>query len=88
MAATIAHDGITMILHEDNPVDELSNEQIRSIYSGLITNWKTIGGTRCTDHRRQHKAEGRSTLELFLQYFQLSNRKIRAHVIIGDNEQG
>jgi phosphate transport system substrate-binding protein len=35
-----------------------------------------------------NKAEGRSTLELFLQYFGLSNRQIKAHVVIGDNEQG
>lgn len=85
--ATIAHDGITMILHKDNPVDELSNEQIRSIYLGEITNWKTVGG-REAPIIVVNKAEGRSTLELFLQYFQLSNRVIRAHVIIGDNEQG
>lgn len=35
-----------------------------------------------------NKAEGRSTLELFLDYFGLSNREIHAHVVIGDNEQG
>ena len=35
-----------------------------------------------------NKAQGRSTLELFLHYFQLSNRDIHAHVIIGDNEHG
>ena len=40
----IAHDGITMILHKDNPVNELSNDQIRSIYSGVITNWKPLAG--------------------------------------------
>ncbi len=85
--AAIAHDGITMILHKDNPVDELSNDQIKSIYSGTITNWKTVGGLDAPI-TIINKAEGRSTLELFLQYFQLSNRMIRAHVIIGDNEQG
>jgi phosphate transport system substrate-binding protein len=35
-----------------------------------------------------NKAEGRSTLELFLAHFHLSNRDIHAHVVIGDNEQG
>ena len=85
--AAIAHDGITMILHKDNPVDELSKEQIRSIYSGVITNWETVGGLDAPI-TVVNKAEGRSTLELFLQYFQISNRLIHAHVIIGDNEQG
>ncbi len=83
----IAHDGITMILHKDNPVNLLSNDEIKSIYSGVITNWKTVGG-RDAPITVVNKAEGRSTLELFLQYFQISNRIIRAHVIIGDNEQG
>lgn len=85
--ATIAHDGITMILHQDNPVLDLSNEHIKAIYSGAITNWKAVGGLDAPI-TVVNKAEGRSTLELFLQYFQLSNRAIRAHVIIGDNEQG
>ena len=35
-----------------------------------------------------NKAQGRSTLELFLQHFQLANRDIHPHVVIGDNEQG
>ncbi|MDP1934037.1 MAG: phosphate ABC transporter substrate-binding protein, partial [Nitrosomonas sp.] len=35
-----------------------------------------------------NKAEGRSTLELFLQYFQLKNSEIKPHIIIGDNPQG
>ena len=85
--ATIAHDGITMILHQDNPVHKLTNEQIKAMYSGAITNWKTVGGLNAPI-TVVNKAAGRSTLELFLQYFSLSNRQIRAHVIIGDNEQG
>jgi len=35
-----------------------------------------------------NKSEGRSTLELFLHHFQLKNSQIRAHVVVGDNQQG
>ena len=35
-----------------------------------------------------NKAEGRSTLELFLHYFKLDNTQVKAQVVIGDNEQG
>ena len=85
--SVIARDGITIIVHQNNPVHELTDNQIKSIYTGDITNWKTLGGL---DELITviNKAEGRSTLELFLQYFQLSNQAIQAHVIIGDNEQG
>lgn len=83
----IAMDGIGIILHKKNPVKSLSDDQIKAIYTGKIGNWKELGG----EDRKitvVNKAEGRSTLELFLHYFQLKNPEIRAHVVIGDNQQG
>jgi len=83
----IAMDGIGIILHQDNPVQTLSDDQIREIYTGKISNWQAVGG----EDRKitvVNKAEGRSTLELFLHHFQLNNPEIRAHVVIGDNQQG
>ena len=85
--SVIAHDGITIILHTSNPVQELTDDQIRSIYTGGITNWNQLGGPDAPI-TVVNKAEGRSTLELFLDNFQLSNRNVHAHVVIGDNEQG
>ncbi len=40
----VALDGIAVVVHPDNPVDDLSMEQVRGIYSGVITNWKQVGG--------------------------------------------
>lgn len=40
----IALDGFVFITHKDNPVDSLTVEQIQGIYSGIITNWKALGG--------------------------------------------
>lgn len=40
----VAIDGIGIIVHPDNPVTDLTIEQIGLIYSGKITNWKEIGG--------------------------------------------
>lgn len=86
-AFTIALDGISIILHASNPVAVLSKQQIFDIYTGKITNWKSVDGT---DARITvvNKAEGRSTLELFLHYLELKNSQIKPHVIIGDNPQG
>jgi len=39
-----AKDGITIFLHESNPVKELSLKQLSDIYSGRVTNWKQVGG--------------------------------------------
>ena len=83
----IAYDGVCVILHKDNTVSELSDEQVASIYTGKITNWKGVGG-KDAPITVINKAEGRSTLELFCQHYSLKNRDIKPHVIIGDNEQG
>lgn len=39
-----AQDGITVYLHAENAVSELSLDQIKAIYLGEITNWKDVGG--------------------------------------------
>ena len=40
----VAYDGIAIIVHPDNPVSDLSVEQIAKLYTGEITNWKDVGG--------------------------------------------
>lgn len=40
----LAYDGIAIIVHPDNPVSDLSLEQIADIYTGKITNWSEVGG--------------------------------------------
>ena len=40
----LAYDGIAIVVHPDNKVDNLSLEQIADIYTGKITNWKEVGG--------------------------------------------
>ena len=39
-----ARDGITVYVHETNPIKELNFEQLKGIFTGEITNWKDIGG--------------------------------------------
>ena len=40
----VCYDAFVFITHKNNPVDDLTLEQIRDIYSGKITNWKEVGG--------------------------------------------
>ncbi len=40
----VARDGVTLYVHEKNPVNELTLEQIRDIYTGKAVNWKQFGG--------------------------------------------
>lgn len=43
-ATVVAIDGIGVVLHPDNPVTDLSVEQVGKIYTGEISNWKEVGG--------------------------------------------
>lgn len=86
-AFSIARDGVTVILHKENPVQSLSDKQIVDIYTGKVTNWQQVGG-QDRAITVVSKAEGRSTLELFTNYFKLKNTDIKAQVVIGENEQG
>ncbi len=40
----IARDAIAVIVHPDNPVTQLTLQQISDIYSGIISNWNEVGG--------------------------------------------
>jgi len=40
----VADDAIAVIVNPDNPVENLSLEQVSRIYKGEITNWKEVGG--------------------------------------------
>jgi phosphate transport system substrate-binding protein len=86
-AFPVARDGVCPILHQENPVQALTDEQIVEIYTGKISNWKLVGG-KDAPITVVNKADGRSTLEVFLQYFKLKNSDVKAQVVIGDNEQG
>ncbi len=86
-AFTVAQDGVSVILHKENPMSQLSDQQVAAIYTKKVTNWKDLGG-QDAPITVVNKAEGRSTLELFAQYFKLEPKDIKADVVIGDNEQG
>ena len=41
----IANDGIAVIVHPENPIDEISLDQLKAIYTGGISRWSELGGT-------------------------------------------
>lgn len=43
-ATKIAYDVISIITNNNNPVKNLSIEELKDIYTGKITNWKDVGG--------------------------------------------
>jgi len=41
---TVAIDALAVVVNLENPVNELSIDQLSDIYTGRITNWKGVGG--------------------------------------------
>ncbi len=37
-------DVLAIVVHEDNPLEDLTNEQLQGIFSGELTNWQQVGG--------------------------------------------
>ncbi len=40
----VALDGLSVYVNEDNPLNELSIEQLEKVFTGKVSNWKDIGG--------------------------------------------
>ena len=49
-SVAIALDGLAIIIHPDNPVNNLTIEEVRGIYTRSITNWNQVGGNDAKIH--------------------------------------
>jgi phosphate transport system substrate-binding protein len=83
----IAYDGVALIVHRENSLTELTGQNVLDIYTDVIGDWSALGAGAGEIHV-VNKAEGRATLTVFLEHFQLNNSAIQADSVIGDNAQG
>lgn len=69
----VALDGIVMITDAENPVRELTKEQLSAIYQGKVRNWREVGGTDRAIVVVGREA-GSGTREAFEEYLELEER--------------
>lgn len=64
----IGKEAFVFFVNEDNPIGGLTQEKIRSIYSGKITNWKEVGGrsTEIRAYQRPPDSGSQTALESFM----------------------
>ncbi len=64
----IGSEAFVFFVHKDNPVDNLTTEQIQGIYAGEITNWKQVGGRdeEIVAFQRNEGSGSQSMLERFM----------------------
>jgi phosphate transport system substrate-binding protein len=59
-AVPVAMEGFVFLVNPKNPVQSLTQEQIKKIYSGEITNWKDLGGNDAPIEAYQRNADSGS----------------------------
>ncbi|MBI3991305.1 MAG: phosphate ABC transporter substrate-binding protein [Candidatus Omnitrophica bacterium] len=90
---TVAQDGIAIVVHPSNPVQDVSLENVRDIFSGKITSWENLGWENkeiVVVSREKGSGTGRSFEELVMgglslgpkMLFQDSNGTVRQTVAV------
>ncbi len=64
-ATTIAYDGIAIITNKNNPIKNITIEQIKEIYTGKIKNWNEIEGGKDAPIVVVSREEGSGTRDAF-----------------------
>lgn len=72
----IGRDGLAIVLHKDNPVTSISDDQFKKIVTMEIDNWKELGGADAKIERVNH-AEVRTTLQFLVKYLGIEQGDIR-----------
>jgi phosphate transport system substrate-binding protein len=67
----IGRDAIGVVVHADNPVDQLSREQLKGIFTGRITQWREVGGLDIP-------------ISVYIVNRQSATRKVFGNAVLGD----
>lgn len=64
----VGTEAFVFFVHKDNPITNLTTEQIKDIYSGKITNWKDVGGKneKIAAFQRNEGSGSQSMLKRFM----------------------
>jgi len=79
----IARDGLAIVINPDNPVNNLTLQQVRDIYSGKVTNWSGLGGNKTQIHvfTREDGSGTRSSFESLV----MGKTEIMARAMVQDS---
>jgi len=80
----IARDGVCLIVHKNNPVQNLTNRQVFEIFTGKVNNWSKVGGNVAPIMPINAK-EGFGSVELFTNFFSFRYADIKAEIVVSAN---
>lgn len=79
----VARDGIAIVTHPSLPVRDLLLEQVRAIYAGEISNWRSLGGQNAPINLITRE-EGSGTRAAFEELV-MGGRRIAASALVQDS---
>ncbi len=64
----VAAEGFVFVVNAQNPVDTLTQQQLRDIYAGKITNWKEVGGNDApiAAYQRNETSGSQNYIKIFM----------------------
>jgi len=77
----IAKDGLAVIIHPQNPLHNLTLQQVRDVYTGVVTNWSEVGGRDAKIHIIARE-EGSGTRSAFEELVMDENHLISPKAIV------
>lgn len=79
----VAWDALVAIVHKDNPVDNISLDQLRKLYKGQVTNWKELGGKDAPIelYVRKGKISGVGRTKRELMFYNYEEEFVAKHVM-------
>ena len=85
----ICQDGIAMVVHKDNEIEDLTLEQIKGIYTGQIKTWADLGVTGVSGEILiGAREEGSGTRDAFLELIGVSDESTLATAAIEATSTG
>ena len=81
----VAYDGVAFVVHASNRIQEISDEDLRRIYTGQISNWAKLGGASLPI-TVVNRAAGRSERVLVSEYLNISPADFHEDLVSGENQ--
>ncbi|MGF0108413.1 phosphate ABC transporter substrate-binding protein [Clostridium sp. SGI.024] len=83
-ATTIAYDGIAIITNKNNPIKNITIDEIKDIYTGKITNWNQIQDGEDSPIVVVSREEGSGTREAFQEIVRYKSEELISNAMIAN----
>lgn len=83
-STVIAYDGIAIITNKNNPIKNITLDEIKGIYTGEITNWNQIEGGKEAPIVVASREEGSGTRDAFQEIIGYKSEELKADAMISN----